>query len=110
MVIVMIRRFVRSDKELEFLEKYRADAPSQNPAFRGETLTKVCDEASLPAGLRGLALNGPGCVTYLNVARWDSWGAFAEQFDVSGVGFDPDTETAARQRIVLDVVEDRPSN
>ena len=57
--------------------------------------------------MRSLVLNGPACVTYIN---WDSWDAFAALFDVNAVGFDPETETAARQRMVLDVIEGGPSN
>jgi hypothetical protein len=110
MVILLIRRFVRADKEKEFLATYDAQKPTGNPAFKGETLTRVSDAADLPAGLRGLALNGPTCITYLNIATWDSWEAFAQQFDVSGSSFDADTETAPRQRIVLDVVRDKISN
>lgn len=107
MVIVLIRRFVRIGREKEFLDTYLAQRPTQNPAFKGETLTRVGDEAALPAGLRGLSLGEPGCVTYLNVARWASWQAFADAFD-AGVAFDPEIETAPRQRTVLDVVLDTP--
>lgn len=102
--VIMIRRFVRPDREQEFLASYRAQKPTGNPAFKGETLTKVSESPELPAGLRGLALNGPSCITYLNIAHWDSWEAFADQFDVSGMGFDPETETAPRQRLALDVM------
>ena len=34
--------------------------------------------------LRGFALNGPACVTYLNIAKWESWEAFAEQLASAG--------------------------
>jgi hypothetical protein len=109
MVIIIIRRFVRADREAKFLETYRAQKPTTNAAFRGETLTRVNESSEMPPGLRGLALNGPACVTYLNIAKWDSWEAFAKQFDTSGIGFDPETETAARQRVVLDVILDSSS-
>jgi hypothetical protein len=108
MVIIIIRRFVRADREEKFLETYRAQKPTTNPAFKGETLTKV--NADVPLGLRGLALKGPGCVTYLNIAKWESWEAFAQQFDTSGIGFEAEIETAVRQRVVLDVIADVPSN
>ena len=107
MVIIMIRRFVRPDREVEFLASYRAQSPTANPAFRGETLTRVSDDTLLPPGLRGLPLNGPTCVTYINIAEWDSWEAFTGQFDVSGIAFDPDIETAPRQRVVLDVISQK---
>jgi hypothetical protein len=41
MVIILIRRlirrFVKPDKEAEFLEKYRAQQPLNNPAFMEES-------------------------------------------------------------------------
>lgn len=109
MVIVLIRRFVQPDKEGEFLAAYRARQPIENPAFKGETLTRVSTAPEIPAGLRGLALNGLACITFLNVSRWESWEAFTQQFDVTGTGFDPDIETTARQRTVLDVMFETPS-
>ena len=104
MIIVLIRRFVKPDKEQAFLASYKAQKPIDNPAFKGETLTRISDNPNLPSGLRSLALNGPACVTYLNIATWESWEAFADQFDVNSPGFDPEIETTARQRTVLDIV------
>ena len=57
MVIIMIRRFVRADREEKFLETYRAQKPTTNPAFKGETLTKV--NADVPLGLRGVGAERP---------------------------------------------------
>lgn len=108
MVIVLIRRFIRADREADFLTKYQAQKPIDNPAFKGETLTKICEASGVPAGLRGIALNGPGCVTYINIAKWDSWEAFASHFPLADT-FDSEIETASRQRAVLDVIES-PSN
>lgn len=109
MVIVLIRRFVRSDREKEFLNRYRSQRPRQNPDFVGETLTRMSDDSDIPKSLKSLPLGGPGCVTYLNVATWASWKAFAGAFDLSDV-FDPEIETAPRQRTVLDVILDARSN
>jgi hypothetical protein len=109
MVIILIRRFVKPDKETEFLENYRAQQPLNNPAFIGETLTRLVDSSSLPGGLRSFALGEPSSVTYLNVARWQSWEAFAAQFAEqvsSSIGFDPEIETAPRQRAVLEAIAD----
>src|SRR5215831_14354317 len=58
MVVILIRRFVRADKEDEFLRNYLAQKPLENPEFLGETLTRVSDATGMPAGLRGFALNG----------------------------------------------------
>jgi hypothetical protein len=105
MVIILIRRFIRPDKEAEFLENYRAQQPLNNPAFIDETLTRLVDNSSLPGELRGFALGRPSCVTYLNVARWQSWEAFAEHFaEQLSSSFDAETETARRQRAVLEVI------
>lgn len=111
MVIILIRRFIRPNKVPEFLEKYRAQQPLNNPAFLGETLTRVVDNAVLPKALRTFPLSGPSCVTYLNVANWQSWEAFVKQFaDQLDSSFDPEIETAPRQRAVLDEAISGDSN
>ncbi len=104
MIIVMIRRFVRPDREGQFLTDYRASQPN-NPAFLGETLTRLSEDTGLPPGLRSLELSAPSCVTYLNIARWESWSDFLSAFPKSaeGGGFDPDVETAPRERAVFEV-------
>jgi hypothetical protein len=106
MYIVLIRRFVRLDREPEFLARFRDQKPpNDNAAFLGETLTKVSDDASLPPRLRSFALNGASCATYLNIARWDSREAFEQHFLGAGSSdFDPELETSPRQRMLLDVV------
>ena len=105
MVIILIRRFVKPDKEAEFLEKYRAQQPLNNPAFMDETLTRLVDNPSLPGELRSFNLSQPLCVIYLNVARWQSWEAFAAHFaDQLASNFDPEIETVPRQRAVLEVI------
>jgi len=108
MVIVLIRRFVRLDREEKFLEVYRAQKPTSNPAFKGETLTRVNETPTLPPELRGFGISGPACATYLNIAKWDSWEAFAEEFKNAG-DFDKNIETAPRQRLVLNVITENPN-
>lgn len=111
MVIILIRRFVKPNQEKEFLAAYSAQKPVGNIAFKGETLTKVNSEKDLPPGLSSLPLNAPECITYLNVAQWASWDAFAEQFDVtSSTVFDPTFETQPRQRLTLNVVASSIAN
>jgi hypothetical protein len=80
MVIIIIRRFIRADREQEFLAKYQSQSPTQNRALKEETLTKVSEESKLPARLRSFTVNGPACMTYLNIAKWESWEDFAKQF------------------------------
>ena len=104
MVIILIRRFIRPDRETAFLEKYRAQEPVKNTAFNWETLTKISNASEIPPGLRGLALSEPECVTYLNIAKWESWEAFANEFELDET-FDVEIETAPRQRTVLDVID-----
>jgi hypothetical protein len=105
MVIILIRRFIRFDREQEFLQSYRRQAPNDDPAFHGETLTKVNDGPHVPGDMKSLSLRSPNCLTYLNVARWDSWNACREHFAKAGVGFDPHIETAPAEQSVLDVIE-----
>ncbi len=104
MVIILIRRFVRPDREAEFLAKYHDQKPLDNPAFKGETLTKVVQD--VPEGLRSFTLCKSKCITYLNVAKWETWEAFASQFEdqIAGGSFDPEIETAPRERGVLQAV------
>jgi hypothetical protein len=49
---------------------------------------------------------------YLNVAKWDSWEAFAQQFaaQLASGSFNPEIETAPRQRAVLEVISDTAGN
>jgi len=65
MVIFLIQRCARPNKEAEFLESYRKEAPIENPDFIGETLTRLSKE-DLPEPMRSLA-TAFGCgegVTY----------------------------------------------
>jgi hypothetical protein len=111
-VIILIRRFIRADQVDRFIAEYRDQSPIANSACKGETLTRINEASEVPPALRGFALNGPGCVTYLNIAKWDSWEAFAEHFkkQLESGGFNPEIETAPRQRIVLDVIPQVGSN
>jgi|SRR6185312_9761789 len=113
MVIIIIRRFVRADRVNAFIEAYQKQAPVENPAFKGETLARATEQRNLPASLRGLVADDSSGVTVINIAKWDSWSAFASQFADElareAVGaFDAAIEVAPSQRILLDVVEDHP--
>jgi hypothetical protein len=113
MVIVVIRRFVRPDRVGEFIAAYQKQAPINNPAFRGETLARGSDRRRLPPALRRLVVDETAGVTFINIAKWESWRAFeaqfADQLAREEVGaFDREIETAPSQRILLDVLEDHP--
>lgn len=105
MFIIMIRRFVRPDREREFLEAYRADL-TNHPDFLGETLTKVSNDAAIPSPMSSLFSDAPPSLAYVNIARWKSWESFAGQCRMTPGWFDPEIEVAARERAVLEVVED----
>jgi hypothetical protein len=109
--IIIIRRFIRADRVNAFIEAYQSQAPIDNPSFKGETLARASDRASLPESLGRLVADEGGGVTFVNIAKWESWAAFATQFADAlareAVGsFDPDIETAPSQRVLLDVLEE----
>jgi hypothetical protein len=102
MVIILVRRCVKLDKEAEFLASFDREKPTSNPAFIDETLTKVNDSQDLPEAMRSLHISGVNCVTYLNVAYWKSAQSFYDHFKPSADYFDPKIEVCKRERIVLD--------
>jgi hypothetical protein len=105
MIIILVRRFVRTDREKRFLASYRDQAPIEDPAFFGETLTKLNDSIDLPAEMKSLPLGTAGCVTYLNIAKWESWEAFEKHFADMPSGFDREIETAPAQQAVMCIIE-----
>jgi hypothetical protein len=108
MRIVIIRRFVRPDREREFLDDYYSKI-SKHGAFKGETLTRVATDDDLPAGLTNLFAPVEGCITYLNIARWEEWQPFVGHCGVTENDMDPDFEVKPRQRIVLDIIDEIPA-
>jgi hypothetical protein len=105
MVIILVRRFVRPDRERRFLASYRDQAPIDDPAFLGETLTRLNDAAELPADMKSLPLGTARCVTYLNIAKWRSWESFEKHFSRAPFGFDAEIEIAPAQQAVMDIIE-----
>jgi hypothetical protein len=104
MVIVLVRRCVKRDKETEFLESYRQQKPTDNADFLDEELTKVVTSETLPEPMRSLPLACDGdCVTYVNVARWKTAEAFRNHFDPRTY-HDPAIECSDRLRVVLELV------
>ena len=102
MVIILIRRCVKPDKEAEFLASYNRDKPTHR-GFIDETLTKLNDSKSLPESMRSLDVGCKDCVTYLNVARWQSAQDFHDHFKPQTM-HDPDIECSDRLRAVFEVV------
>jgi hypothetical protein len=111
MIVVLIRRFVRRDREKEFLARFQTEKPLNDNHFKGEILLRVNDDPTLPEALRSWKVGEPNCITYINVAKWDSWEAFAKHFRVypaqnPSSNYDRQIETAARQASVLAAVDD----
>jgi hypothetical protein len=103
MVIILIRRCVRRDKEAEFLANYNREKPN-HPDFVAEHLTKVNSSMDLPEPMRTLPIGEEDCITYVNVAFWKSAKSFEQNFQPKTM-HDANIETADRVRVVLDIVE-----
>jgi heme-degrading monooxygenase HmoA len=102
MMIILIRRCVKRDKEQEFLASYNREKPN-HPGFIDETLTKLSDSTDLPRSMRSLKIGCEGCVTYLNIARWRSAEEFRDHFKPQTT-HDPQTECSDRLRAVFEIV------
>jgi hypothetical protein len=103
MIVVLIRRCVKADRETDFIKSYNREKPT-HPGFIDETLTKLDSSKDLPEPMRSLSMGCPlGCITYLNIARWRSAKDFEEAFKPRTM-HDPETECSDRQRAVFDIV------
>ena len=106
MILILIRRFARPDREAEFLRLFAEQRPRGNPDFLGETLTRLSGGTNLPPGVPALFEEVEGAVTYLNIARWRSFAAFERQFAVqlrAPGGYDPEIEVARGRISVLEI-------
>jgi hypothetical protein len=104
LVIILIRRSVRADKEMQFLASYERERPN-HVDFISEQLTKVSGDGDLPVPLRSFPLASDCGITYINVAVWRSAKSFEDHFNPKS-GHDPEIECADRVRVVLDVVRE----
>jgi hypothetical protein len=107
MLLVLVRRFARPDREAEFLRAFAEQRPADNPDFLGETLTRI-GMGPLPAGVPAVFTPSMDAIDYLNVARWRSLEAFERQFAAqlgAPGGFDPAIETRRAEMAVLTVEE-----
>lgn len=103
--IVLIRRFIRKDREAAFVAWHKTQAPLQRDGFGGKTLTRLDDASHLPPGLNTFHIGAnPGCVTYVMVERWASVEAFRAYVPNAGTGDQDEFEAAPRQRVILSVV------
>lgn len=102
MVVVLIRRCVRPDKEPEFIKQYRRQKPD-HPDFIDEKLTKLSSE-QLSEPMCSLRMGCERCVTYLNIACWRSAESFQQHFNPSR-RYDLEFECSERLRAVFQVID-----
>ncbi len=103
MFVVLIRRFVRLDREAEFLASYRAQV-SSHPDFIEEKLTKMFHDDAVPGTYLNLMQPVEGCLNYLNIAYWKDWKSFVGQCVTEAGQYDPEIETQPRERVILAAV------
>lgn len=106
MIVLLIRRYARPDREAEFLRLFAAQRPVGNPDFLGETLTRIGDGATLPSAVPALLTPVADAVNYLNIARWRSLAAFERQFAAQLAapgGYDPEIELRRGEIAVLEI-------
>lgn len=104
MFVIIIRRYVRPDREQQFLKAYRDDL-STHEDFLGETLTRLSEDENIPEAMATLFQRGEGYLTYVNVAKWRRWDSFVGQCKMTPGWYDPEIEVAPRERVVLEIVE-----
>ena len=103
--VVLIRRFIRKEREQDFIAWHKAQPVPQREGFMGKTLTRLDDTSALPPGLNGFHIGGnPNCATYLMVERWQSIDAFRAYVPKASTSDQDEFEAAPRQRVVLSVV------
>ena len=103
--IVLIRRFIRPEREQDFLAWTRAQPPMDKQGFVAKTLTRLDELADLPPGLNSFHVAGnPGSVTYIMVERWQSVEDFRAYVPKAGTSDQDEFEAAPRQRVILSVV------
>lgn len=104
MFVVFIRRFVRQDRETEFLQSYNEQV-SDHSDFIKETLTKMFDDDAVPVTYLNLMQPVDGCLNYLNIAYWKDWKSFVGQCVIKEGQYDAEIETQPRERVILEVVD-----
>jgi len=104
MVVIVIRRCVRPEREAEFLREYESDRPVDNPAFEGETLVKEYQGPLQPL-LKNFPVTCDKGITYLNIAHWRSVADFENQFPPQG-NWVSENECCERKRLVFDIVSE----
>lgn len=102
---VLVRRFIRPEREQDFVTWYKAQPPVSAAGFLGKTLSKLDPALDLPPALSGFHIAGnPGCVTFLIVERWASVEQFKAFVSKASTADQDQFEAAPRQRAILSVV------
>ncbi|MBU1361347.1 MAG: antibiotic biosynthesis monooxygenase [Gammaproteobacteria bacterium] len=103
--VVLIRRFIKPEREQDFVAWVKAQPPLDRPGFQGKTLTRLDDASQLPPGLNTFHVGAnPGAATYIMVERWASIEAFRAYVPNAGTSDQDEYEAAPRQRVILSVV------
>lgn len=103
--IVLIRRFIRPEREADFVAWHQARPALQQPGFISKTLTRLDDASQLPPGLNGFHVGAnPGCATYIMVEHWRSLEEFRAYVPKAGTSDQDEFEAMPRQRVVMSVV------
>ncbi len=103
--IVLIRRFIKKEREQDFVAWHKAQPPLERPGFKGKTLTRLDDASQLPPALNTFHVGAnPGCATFIMVERWASLEDFRAYVPNAGTSDQDEFEAAPRQRVVLSVV------
>ena len=103
--VVLIRRFIRKEREQDFIDWVRRQPPVDRKGFLGKTLTRLDDGTHLPGGLTSFQVAGnPDCSTYIMVERWQSVDDFRAYVPKASTADQDEFEAAPRQRVILTVV------
>ncbi|CAN5389925.1 hypothetical protein BH10PSE17_BH10PSE17_09230 [soil metagenome] len=103
--IVLIRRFVKSERCDDYIDWFARQPKVTAAGFKGKSLTRVDVESDLPAALNTFHIGGNGdCVTFVMVERWDSVEHFKAFVPNASTVDQDEFEAWPRQRVVLPVV------
>ncbi len=103
--VVLVRRFIRPEREQDFVAWYKGQPPVGAAGFLGKTLSKLDGAMDLPPALSSFHIAGnPGCVTYLIVERWASVDQFKAYVPKASTADQDQFEAGPRQRAILAVV------
>ncbi len=103
--VVMIRRFIRSGREQEFIERSRSRAaPRCAGGSWASGLPGWKRRNDLPPGLTSVHIAGnPDCSTFVTIEHWRSIDDFPRYVPHASTSDQDEFEAAPRQRVILTV-------